>query len=253
LFCAFVTAAAQTPTPSTNSLQAVAALRSALTALAAGPAVNDVTLTGTAERFAGSDDETGTVTYKALPSGSRLDLSLSGGTRSDIWSASSSGPVGSWTGPDGVSHAMTYQNLLTDPGWFPLFTLANLSFSSSTVLTYVGTGTHNGVATIHISASQQVAASSGDDTALLQHLTQVDIYLDATTLVPVAYSFNIHPDDNALLDIPVEVRYSGYQTINGIRIPLRVQKFVNNTIALDLQFQSAVVNSGISSASFALP
>lgn len=148
---------------------------------------------------------------------------------------------------------MTYHNVLTDPGWFPLFTLANLISSTASVFTYVGTETRNGVNVIHLSVSQQFATSAGGDSTLFQHLTQADIFLDASTLLPVSYAFNIHPDNNALLDIPTEIRYSNYQAIGGMQVPLHVQKFVNNTLAVDLQFQTVVVNSGLSVNNFSAP
>jgi len=82
----------------------------------------------------------------------------------------------------------------------------------------------------------------------MQHLTQVDIYLDPTTSLPVSYVFNSHPDNNALLDIPTEIRYSNYQNVGGTQIPLHVQKYINNILATDLQFQTALLNTGISTA-----
>jgi hypothetical protein len=93
-------------------------------------------LTGTAEWIAGSDDETGTVVLKTISGADRLDLSLSAGTRSEIRSSTASGPVGSWIGPDGVSHAMAQHNLLSEAGWFPAFTIGNLISSTNVVATY---------------------------------------------------------------------------------------------------------------------
>ncbi len=46
------------------------------------------------------------------------------------------------------------------------------------------------------------------------HLTQVDFFLDSTTLLPAAITFNIHPDNNALLDLPVEIRFSDYRVVS---------------------------------------
>jgi hypothetical protein len=63
----------------------------------------------------------------------------------------------------------------------------------------------------------------------------------------------MHPDDNELIDFPVEIRYSNYHAIGGVQIPLHVQKFVNNVLTIDFQFQSAVVNSGLSATNFSLP
>ena len=229
-----------TPTAST---QAATTLRTAIAALSGTANVSDVTLTGSAEWIAGSDDETGTVTYKTSIGADHLALSLSNGQRNEIRSAT--GPTGSWSGSDGVSHPIAYHNLLTDPGWFPLFLLVGLNTSSSTVLTFVGTEMHNGVSALHLSAFQQLDSAFGGDVAIQKHLTQVHIFLDPLSLLPIAYVFNIHPDKNALLDIPVEVRYSNYQVIGGAQIPLHIQKYINNVLNLDLNLQNASLNTGL--------
>jgi len=223
-------------------------LQGAFQALSGKTAINDVTLTGTAERIAGSDDETGTVVFKATSSANRLDLTLSGGTRSEIRSSSASGPVGTWIGTDGVSHAMANHNIMTDAGWFPAFAIENSVSTSNAVLTYLGLETRNGAPVIHVSASQQFTGIPANSAALMQHLTKVDLYLDPSTFLPVSYVFNSHPDDNASLDLPTEIRYSNYQSISGAVIPLHVQKFINNTLNLDLQFQNASLNTGITAA-----
>jgi len=245
-FCSAVTLAAQSP--SSSSPQALATLQSAFQALSGKTPVNDATLTGTAERIAGSDDETGTVVLKTVSGANRLDLSLSGGTRSEIRSSTASGSVGSWIGPDGVSHAMANHNLMTDAGWFPAFTIGNLISATNVTATYVGLETRSGASVIHISANQQFTGLSANSAALKQHLSSADLYFDSSTLLPVSYVFNSHPDDNAGLDIPTEVHFSNYQKVDGALIPLHVQKFINNTLTIDLQFQDASLNTGISAA-----
>jgi hypothetical protein len=80
----------------------------------------------------------------------------------------------------------------------------------------------------------------------------MDFFLDATTLVPAAATFNIHPDNDAGRDIPIEVQFSDYRTVNGVQIPFHVQKFLNNGLILDLQFSSAAVNTGLSATAFAV-
>jgi len=245
-FCFAVTLAAQSPSASTP--QVLTMLQSAFQALSGKTAINDVTLTGTAEWIAGSDDETGTVVLKTTSGANRLDLNLSAGTRSEIRSSSASGPAGSWIGPDGVSHAMANHNLMTDAGWFPAFTIGNLISATNVTATYVGLETRNGASAIHISASQQFTGLPANSAALMRHLSKVDLYIDPSTLLPVSYLFNSHPDDNASLDIPTEIRYSNYQKVAGVLIPLHVEKFINNTLALDLQFQNASLNTGITAA-----
>jgi hypothetical protein len=239
--------------PVASSTQGTVALQQALKALAPATSITDITLTGTARRIAGSDDESGTVTVKALAgTGSIINLALASGSRAETRNISTQPFVGSWSGPDGVSHAISDHNLFTDPGWFPAFTVASLLSAPNAVVTYVGPETHDGQSVIHISGSQQFPSVSNKTASLMQHLTQTDIYLDATTFLPAAITFNTHPDNNALLDIPIEMRFSDYQTVHGAQLPFNVQKFINNTLSLDLQFTNAVLNSGLSASSLSL-
>jgi hypothetical protein len=243
---AIATAQQSSPTQT----QAVAFLQQALTALAP-TTITDVTLSGTARRIAGSDDESGTAAFKALLGvGSRLDLGLSSGIRTEVRNNSGPIPKGSWSGPDGTVHPITYHNLLTDIGLFPVFTLTGFAHSSSAVINYVGAESHDGQAVQHISASLTPPAPDPPGAPSFAHLTQIDFFLDSTTFLPTAITFSTHPDDNASLDLAVEIRFSNYAAVNGAQIPLHVQKLLNNTLFLDLQFQSAALNTGVAGSEF---
>src|SRR5438477_553099 len=108
---------------------------------------------------------------------------------------------------------------------FPVFAIAHRLSNSSYVATYVGQETHDGQTVQHISVSQTAPFPDPPGAPTFAHLTQVDFFLDSTTLLPAAIAFNIHPDNNALLDLPVEIRFSDYQTVSGARGPFHVQKF----------------------------
>jgi hypothetical protein len=240
-----------TTSPPAAATEGAVVLQKALAALAPTTRITDVTLSGTARRIAGSDDESGTVALKALAgTGSRIDLNFPSGPRTETRNTSGE-PVGSWSGPDGVSHPAFSHNVLTDPGWFPAFTLASLITSQNAVITYIGPETKSGTAVIHLAASRQYSDVPGDIAPLMHHLTEVDIFLDANSYLPAAVTFNIHADDNARLDIPVEIDFSNYQNVSGVQIPFHIQKLINNSLALDLKFESAVLNSGLSATSFA--
>jgi hypothetical protein len=243
-----------TTSPSASSTQANALLTQSLTAQTGTATLSDVTLSGTARRIAGSDDETGSATLKAIAGDAgRMDLSLPSGPRSEILNSTTAPPTGSWSGPDGVSHPMADHNLLTDSAWFfPAFTVGRLLASGNSVVSYIGQETKNGHSVYHISAFQQFPQMSAKTASLAQHLTQTEIFLDASTLLPLAFDFNTHPDDNAGLDMPVELLFSDYRIVNGAQIPFHVQKFLNSTLMLDLQFQTATLNSGLSASSFSL-
>jgi hypothetical protein len=242
----------------TGSTQAATLLAQSLSALIGSSTVSDVTLNGNAQSIAGSDDESGTVVLKAMaPGESRMDLTLSGGSRSEIRSLdSANGPTGAWSGPDGVQHAMAYHNLLTDSSWFfPALTIQRLISNTAVVATYVGQQTLNGQSVIHVSISEPPAFATASSapaaiSAAMQHLTQMDFYLDPNSFLPVALSFTTHADSNARLDIPVQILFSNYQNIGGVQIPFHVQKFLNGNFYLDLQVQSAALNTGLSPSGF---
>jgi hypothetical protein len=263
--------------PNTWDPQAVSLLQKSLAAQVGEVQVSDVTLTGTAQWIAGSDDETGTATLMATAVGdSRLTLSFSTGERDEIRNhagtplASSlppgttaqmiqQQPVGAWSGPSGVMNGMAGHNVMTDATWFfPAATFGRLVAAPNYTLSYIGPETHDGEAVVHISVSQQLAqappssASAAQMAALTQHLSQMDLYLNSITLLPVALAFNVHPDNNALVDIPTEIQFSNYQPVDGVQVPLHVQRYLNNSLTLDLQFNNATLNSGLASTDFQL-
>lgn len=227
-------------------------LQKSLAAMIGNTPLTDIVLSGTARRIAGSDDESGTVTLKALTNGSsRMDLSLSSGSRTQVYSVSSDGPAGSWSGPGAVAHPAALHNLWTNHSWFfPAFALATFLSSPNYSVAYIGQETKDGEPVIHLSASFTPPKVSAKTANFIQHLSQTEIFLDPNSLLPVAITFNTHPDDNAALDIPVEVHFSQYQMVAGAQIPFHVQKYLNNSLFLDLQLQSASINSGISADTF---
>jgi hypothetical protein len=254
VFAALSTFAQQsstTSTPVTRDPQAVSLAAASVAALSGSTAITDVTLTGSVTRIAGSDAETGTVTLKVAGSlDSRIDLNISNGPHSEVRSASSSAPTGSWAGTDGVSHAFPMHNCMTDAAWFApqLSVLSQLSDPSLAVL-YVGQESRGGTVVQHLHFETR-QSSSVDPTGLLRHLTAEDVYLDASSFLPVAITFNTHPDNDAGTDIPVEIDFSNYTRVNVAQVPFRVQKYLNGSLFLDLVIQSAVLNSGIPQSAF---
>ena len=235
----------------TTDTQAMLLLRRILVVLTGGMSISDVTLSGTVRRIAGSDDETGTAVLKALATGdARMDLDLPSGPRSEIRTFSHNCPVGGrWSGPDGVHHAISNHNLLTVSSWFfPAFTVSRLISPGTFVVSHVGHETWNGLAVEHLMAYQPSTFQAPTGMPSFSHLSQMDLYLDSGTLLPVALTFNAHPDNDMGLDIPIEIRFSDYRTVNGAQVPFHVQKFLNNSLTLDLQFQSATFNTGLTAA-----
>ena len=225
-------------------------LQASLVAQTGQVTVQDVTLSGTVQYVAGSDDETVPITLQAIAAGSaRSGVSLAAGALTETRQLKSTGPSGSWSNGNGVSHSMVGHNLMTDAAWFfPLFIVQRLLSDPNAVVSYLG----NGGGTLHLQAVKATPSNlSGIAATQLQHLSQIDLYLDAASFEPVGLGFNIHPDNNALIDIPVYIQFSNYQQTNGVSVPMHIQKYVNSTLALDIQVQDAVFNTGLSQSSFA--
>jgi hypothetical protein len=242
---------AQQPTPVTVDPQALAVLRQAAAALQGGTPVTDVTLSGSAHRIAGSDDEVGTAILKALGTGASLvNLNLPSGQLSEVRNVTATIPAGTWTGPDGKTHPILFHNLLTEPSWFfPLFGVGRILSTSVFSLNYVGVESRLGHSVHHISITQ--SASNPSLVSVLEtHLSFADYYFDEKTLLPVALAYNTHPDDNAAIDIPVEVQFSDYRPVGTSQVPFQVQYFLNNVLFLDLQIQTISFNTGITVAAF---
>lgn len=232
-----------------TSADVLTILRASLTAQAGQTVVQDVTLTGSAESIAGSDDETVLFSFKGTLAGSvRFDLGLPSGTVTEIRTNTSSGPTGTWSKGGGDAHALAGHNLMTDPAWcFPLLVLERIFSNPTAVVSFVGM--EDGLA--HFSAYQALPSTTPKASQpLVGHLSQIEFYLDPKTFLPSKLTFNTHPDDDALTDLPIVVEFSKYQTVNGVTLPMHIQRHLSGTLALDIQIGSVSVNSGLSSTSF---
>jgi hypothetical protein len=239
---------------SASAAQATTLLAQASKALIGSAVINDVTLAGIAHRIAGSDDETGSTTLRLMSNGStKLAVAYSSGTRSEIRSMSGSIPTGSWTDPDGTSHQISPHNLMFDGDWYvPALPIARLILSSESIANYIDNETLGTQTVAHIVVQKNVSYVPVEMAPLFLHLSETHIFLDTSTSLPVAIRFNLHPESNALEDVPAEIRFSDYRTVNGVQVPFHVQKYINNGLVLDLQFSNAQFNSGLSAADFSV-
>jgi hypothetical protein len=229
---------------------AVALAGQSLQALAGSTTLTDITLQASASFIAGSDQEMGPATLAALRNQqSRVTLSLTNGQRTEI----RSGPAGEWIDAEGVAHAMALHNCWSDAAWFyPGMSFQALSNDPGLGLAYVGPEVKNGLSVIHLRLFRAVPSGlTGADATVLM-LSAEDLYLDATSLLPLFLDFNVHPDTDYTFNIPVEIAFVGYQKMGGIAVPAQIQKSLNGTLLLSLSVGSAAVNSGLPPSEFGL-
>jgi hypothetical protein len=221
-----------------------------IAALTNNSPLTDVTLRATVSRTVGTDNETGTSALIANGKGqSRVDLDFESGKTTETRYLGNGFAFGSLASIDGKETPLAGQNCLTDPAWFfPAFT--SISDTNPTVvLSYVGIEQRKGVSVYHLrsyQASNDLALqfSPEDGLSQLTDLSTMDFYIDGTTFLPVAAVFNAHPDNNALTNIPVEIDYSNYQSVDGLMVPFRIQKVFQGVPLLDFAVTSIAVNTG---------
>jgi hypothetical protein len=233
---------------------AVSMAAKSMAALTGGLPITDATLHADVTWIMGSDSEmgTGTLTAKGI-SEARVDLNLTGGTRTDVRNVTNGLPAGGWNAKGGTSTAYAQHNSWTDAGWFfpALFSLAQ-SGNPNFVFSYVGQEQHGGVTVEHI-RNFQMTATASKDISTAQRLSTMDFYLDPLSFLPLAVSFNAHADNDLNVDIPIEVRFAKYQPVSGIQVPFHIQKMLNGGVVLDITVTNAILNSGLLDSSFVLP
>lgn len=238
----------------TSDPQALSLAAQSIAALTGVNSVSDVTLTGNATWIAGSDNETGAATlYVKGTSESRVDLNLTGGLRLDIRNDTAGYPQGASVIGSGSQQAWALHNCWINASWFfPALSFLATPSDPQLVYTYVGQVSRNGTSVQHFQISRYLAGQKAAVISLTQQISTIDVYLDSDSFFPVAFSFNTHPDSDAMTNIAVEVDFSNYQNVNGVQVPFHIQKFLQGSLALDLTVTSAVFNSGLQDSLFAI-
>ena len=238
LFSSFMLAQS---TPVQNQTAAVTATTVAAQAIAAfSPTpVSQIQLTGMAKAYAGSSQPSGTFTATLKSTGeSTLQLNLAELTRTETTGAFSSPAQCQWMGADGVQHSAAQHNCLLPLHW--LVPVLALQSQAAALRQSAASGTDEAVAVQTLSLSQP-GWDSSDAAQRYAQLSGAKLSLDASTVLPTSLAFSVHPDNNERLDIPVVVRYSDYRQVSGATLPFHIQKYMNGTLVLDLQVQSAEV------------
>ena len=162
---------------------------SAQTCAQAARTITPVSSTGTVT-MGDENNEIGGANLKAL--GSDESRVFSNGTRTEIRDAQTGVSLGRWVNPDGTSGHFARQNCWTDATWFfPL--LGSLAAKPSIVLLYLGLEQRNGSSVQHIRS--YVNQSGSFPSPRPQDLSAIDFYLDGTSLLPMAITYKVHPDN----------------------------------------------------------
>lgn len=239
---------AQGPPPSNPF--AITLAQQSIAALTSRGTLSDVTLNAGVTSRVGSNYDTGTATfYVKGTTESRVDVNFNtSGPRSDVRNVITGTPGGAWATKGGTPTAFAPHNCWTDASWF-FPTLSSLSQTANPnfVFSYVGKEQHGEVNTQHIRVYQWSAQGAPSAT-----LSTMDFYLDAVSSLPVAIGFQSHADDNMGTNLPTEIDFANYQSVNGFQVPFHFQRIFGGRVVLDVTVTSASFNTGLPDTLFTL-
>jgi hypothetical protein len=216
-------------------------------AFSGGRPVHSVEITGNAMWHAGSLEDSGTATLKASVDGSsQMQLQLAAaGPKNEALSGTGSNAECRWSGADGVAHEIDLGNCLRPAVWFlPALSLQPALASSTMGAVDLGTGPVGSSENPYRHVQSQLIPSSLpiDMAKTLAQRSTTDLGIDPTSLMPAVLTYSVHPDNGADVQIAIEVRYSDYRAVNGVQIPFHIERFVNDSLQLDILVSSVQIN-----------
>lgn len=226
-----------------------AGLLTQMSAAFSGPvAVHKVQLSGEATWHAGSLEDAGAVSLTASDSGSaqmQLNLATTGQV-TEIQTGVGSRARCQWSGADGVPHNLGPGNCWRPALWFlPALSLQPSVLSADQSLIDLGEGPvgSGGSKYRHLQGQIIPAATTTSSKALSQLIarTTSDIGIDPASYLPAVLMYSVHPNNGAPVSIAIEVHYSDYRIVNGVRIPFHIQRYVNGALQLDIRVSSATI------------
>jgi hypothetical protein len=224
--------------------QAVAILQHAIAAMGSNSPA-DSSATGTVSVVEGSTTQSGSIQILTrgtsqtaetitLPDGQRAVVYSNGDAKETKGSQSSNPPL---------------QLILTDQcADFPLPTIQSALNNSDETFQYVGAETLEGASVQHVRLWNSFASKPR-----LQKLAAFsvrDIWLDATSGVPLKLAYSRRAGGGAVPAFTVEVSFSHYTNVNGVLYPLQINKSYNGTPWQTITIQSVSFNTGLTDGQF---
>jgi hypothetical protein len=224
--------------------QAVLLLQASIKAMG-GSVPADSVATGTITIVLGPDTTSGTI--RILTKGtnqSSEQIQLPNETRTVTYS---DGAAQENAGPTNLN--ISTDLMLTDQSpCFPLPILAQAIQDTRESISYVGIESRDGHTTNHLRlfntfaskpAFQRFATSSA-----------FDLWLDATTSLPVRISRIKRSAEGASPRIPFDVEFSNYQVVSGVAYPFLIQESLNGTPWMTITISNVSFNTGLTDSNF---
>jgi hypothetical protein len=224
--------------------QAVVVLQQAVAALGYLP--SDSTASGLVVITAGSQTLNGTIQVLTRgTSQSAETITTSEGTVELVYSNG----LAAETNESGTKQAYSLElSSSAQSALFPLPILSAILSSTDSVIQYVGLEQVGGSQCQHIRTWNTFASQPGLQT--LAPFTIRDIWIDATTNLPVQLAYSTRDGTGAVPSNAVVIAYSDYRQEGGTNYPFQISKTVNGVPWMSITISSVSFNTGLTDSSF---
>lgn len=233
-----------TATPPQRDAQAVALLQQSVAAFGSVQP-SDSTATGSVTITAGSSTTQGTVTI--LTKG-QAETSIQFQMPSNPWTVTFSNGQANKVESTQTTIYPLELSASSQCLYFPQPYLYGILSNPDYSIQYVGEETVGSSTANHIVVQNTFNSSSAYQ--FLSPFTTADIWLDASTALPVKIGMVRRNGGGSAPRIPFSVVYSNYQSASGVQYPFTIQEYITETSWETTTIQSVVFNSGLTDSSF---
>jgi len=206
----------------------------------------DSTATGTITETVGTDSQEGTIQILTRGTGESLEtITLPDLSQTTVYSYWLAGQTIGSTAQQQLSGqlSVTSQTVL-----YPLPFLADALSNPDASLQYIGQETVNGVTAQHIRVWNTFASKPRLE--MLAPFSVHDVWINASTNLPVRISFTRQASSGSSPKTLVELDFSNYQQTSGFIYPSQVIDSQNGTRWLTISIQSMSFNTGLQDIQF---
>ena len=132
--------------------------------------------------------------------------------------------------------------------YFPFPFLSGLLNNPDIYLQYIGQESVDSAQANHVRVQNTFASSPS--LQFLSDFTTADIWLDASTTLPVRISLTRRNGGGSSPRIAISLSFSNYKTIADVLYPFSIQEFLSGTLWATTSIQSVSFNNGLTDSSF---
>jgi len=241
---------AQIQVAAQRDMQAVSVLNQVIAnagGSAALVAIQDFTATGTITFNWAGEDVSGTVAIKGRGLRQfRMEATLSDGVRTWLLNNGQASKEA-----DGTVTSVPYHTALNfESLTFPFAHLLGALQDASVSISYVGLETI-GDSQVHRIHLQKALSQADDLNGIRATLSRKDFLIDSTTNHIIAIQEMVHGKDRITEEHPHEVRFSNYQSIGSVSVPLSIMETNSGQRLFTIQINQIAFNTGLSDSDFA--